>query len=417
MHNQPHSPSTVVVRRNFVLNVCDGAFFIFGLSFASRSSVLPLLVKRIGGDNLAVGLIPVLWFVGFNLPQLLVVGLSGRASPKKPLLLRTALLQRVPWLLLALAAYLAFEEVSATGGLLLFFIGFGLAAVGGSINLPVWFDLIAEITPVRLRGRLFAARQVLGSMLGLLGGWGVERILAAYAYPDGFAILFALAFGAMMVSYLFLALLREETAPGPVPPRREASLRGFFGILRRERNFRNFLVGHVLLTTALLAEVFFVVDAVERFSLPASYAGRFIMVMMASMIVGSLLFGALADRFGHRMNLVLAACALATACLVALTAPAAGLYYVAFTSVALAVGLQNISRFPIVAELCREQERPAYMALTNVVTAPFLLLGLAGGWLANRYGYDAVFVVAGGLALAAACWLAFMVREPRSASE
>jgi MFS family permease len=90
---------------------------------------------------------------------------------------------------------------------------------------------------------------------------------------------------------------------------------------------------------------------------------------------------------------------------------------VAFTSVALAVGLQNISRFPIVAELCREQERPAYMALTNVVTAPFLLLGLAGGWLADRYGYDAVFVVAGGLALAAACWLAFMVREPRFESE
>jgi hypothetical protein len=49
-----------VVRRNFVLNVCDGAFFIFGLSFASRTSVLPLFVKRIGGDNLAVGLIPVL---------------------------------------------------------------------------------------------------------------------------------------------------------------------------------------------------------------------------------------------------------------------------------------------------------------------------------------------------------------------
>ena len=37
------------VRRNFVLNLLDGAFFAFGMSLVSRSTVLPILVKRIGG--------------------------------------------------------------------------------------------------------------------------------------------------------------------------------------------------------------------------------------------------------------------------------------------------------------------------------------------------------------------------------
>ena len=77
-------------RHNFVLNVLDGAFFAFGLSFASRATVLPVFVKRIGGDNVAVGLIPVLWFIGFNLPQLFVANLAERASPKKPLTARVA---------------------------------------------------------------------------------------------------------------------------------------------------------------------------------------------------------------------------------------------------------------------------------------------------------------------------------------
>lgn len=405
-------------RRNFALNVLDGAFFAFGLSFASRATVLPVFVKRIGGDNVAVGLIPVLWFVGFNLSQMFVANVAERASPKKPLLLRTALLQRLPWLLLAALTCVVIETVSVEVGLLLFFIGFGLAAVGGSVNLPVWFDLIAKITPVRLRGRLFAVRTVLGAALGILGGWLVERVLATMAYPESFALLFALAFGAMMVSYVFLTLLKEDHTELPSKPLRyEAFLRRLPMILRQERNFRNFLIGQVLLVTAALAEAFFVVDAIEQFALSEAYAGRFTVVMMASMIVGSLLFGYLADRLGHRLNLVLAGASMAAASLVALAAPAVEVYYLAFVGIAFTVGLQNISRLPIIAELCRERDRPTYVALTNVLTTPFLLLGLAGGWVANRYGYDTVFVLAGALAGAAALWLAAMVREPRMENE
>ena len=402
-------------RRNFALNVLDGAFFAFGLSFASRAAVLPVFVKRVGGDNMAVGLLPVLWFIGFNLPQLFVANLAERVSPKKPLLLQTALVQRLPWLLLAVLTYFLIEAVSVEVGLLLFFVGFGLAAVGGSVNLPVWFDLISKITPVRLRGRLFAVRTVLGAGLGILGGWLVERVLSAMDYPESFALLFALAFGAMMVSYVFLGLLREEDHERPSKPLRyEEFLRRLPAILREERNFRNFLIGQVLLVTAALVEAFFAVDAIEQFALSEAYAGRFTVVMMASMIVGSLLFGYLADRFGHRMNLVLAGASLAVASLVALVAPSVEVYYLAFVGVAFTVGLQNISRLPIVAELCRERDRPTYVALTNVLTTPFLLLGLAGGWVANRYGYDLVFVLAGALALIAALWLAVMVREPRT---
>lgn len=405
-------------QRNFVLNVLDGALFAFGLSFASRATVLPVFVKRMGGDNIAVGLIPVLWFIGFNLPQLFVANLAERASPKKPLLLQTALLQRLPWLLLAVFTYFVIETVSVEAGLLLFFVGFGLAAVGGSVNLPVWFDLVAKITPVRLRGRLFAVRTVLGAGLGILGGWLVERVLATMAYPDSFALLFALAFGAMMLSYVCLGLLHEGDAELPPKPLR---YREFLGrlprILREERNFRNFLVGQVLLVMAALAEAFFAVHAIERFGLSEAYAGRFTVVMMASMIGGSLLFGYLADRFGHRLNLVLAGASLALASLVALTASTLAVYYLAFAAIAFTAGLQTISRLPIVAELCRERDRPTYVALTNVLTAPFLLMGLAIGWIANRYGYDAVFLLAGALALVAAVWLGTMVREPRTEND
>lgn len=414
---EPLTHARAHVRRNFALNVVDGAVFAFGLSLASRTTVLPVFVTRLGGDNVAVGLIPVLWVVGFNLPQLAVANWVRHHPRKKPLVLMTGLLQRLPWLLLAGVTFFFIERMATSAGLVVFFALLTLAAVGGSLNMPVWFDLLAKLTPVRRRGRLFALRLILGAALGILGGWIVERVLAALAYPVSFAVLFAAAFVVMMGSYLMLALLHEEGDP---PPERTVPyaefLRGLPGVLRRERNFRRFLVAQVLLVVAMSAEAFYVVDALATFDLPERFAGRFIIVMSVSVIAANLFFGHLADRFGHRINLVLAGAWTVVAALAALWAPVVEVYYLAFVGAALTLGLHNMSKLPFVAELCGERDRSVYVALTNVVTAPFVLAGLLGGWVADAHGFDLVFVAAALAALGSALWMLLMVHEPRNES-
>lgn len=402
------------VRYNFILNTLDGAVFAFGLSFASRSTVIPVYVKHIGGDAVALSLIPVLWILGFNIPQIAIANHARQVSPKKPLLLKTGLMQRLPWLLLAVAAVTLLPAAGPGIGLVLFFVLFTLAAAGGSLNLPVWFDLIAKITPVRVRGRLFALRTVIGAGLGIVGGWMVERILAAMSAPQSFGLLFGITFGVMMISYTFLVLLREGGEPAQTPRIRYGDyLRSLPSILRSQRNFRNFLVGEALLVAATMVEAFFAVDAIETFGLSEAYAGRFTVVVMSSMLVGTLLFGYAADRWGHRLNLILAAAWMLLGCAAALVAQSVEVYYLAFVGSAFTLGLRTISRLPIIAEICGEEDRPTYVALTNVVTAPFVLVGVAGGWLATRFGYDAVFAGAGVLALLAAVWFWAAVEEPR----
>jgi MFS family permease len=407
-----------IVRQNFAANVMDGALFAMAMSLVSMQTVLPVYVKRIGGSNVHVALIPVLWTFGFNFPQIFIANFVHQYRRRKELFLKTSLIQRLPWFALGAMAYFVIPHVDASLGLLVFFVLFGTAAVAGSMNLPVWFDLVSKLTPTTARGRLFATRNVVGGLLGIVGGWMVERILSHTEYPMNFALLFLLAAMAMMVSYYALTRLKEiEFTPTTKPVRTIEYFRSLTGILRRDANFRNFLVSDALLIAATMAGAFYAVNAIEKFALTDAAVGVFTIIMMASTILGNLIFGVLADRYGHKRNLLLAAGFTTMASVVALSAPSAGLYSFAFVGSALAVSLGGVSRLSIVAELCSDADRPTYVALTNVVTSPFILFGLIGGWIANRFGFDAVFVMTALLAATSAIWMKTRVREPRNAAE
>ena len=403
-----------VLRQNVVTNIIDGAAYAFGISFVAIQTVVPVMVKHISDSDFAVGLVPVLWTAGFNFPQIFIANHAQRFPYKMRLFLQTAFLQRVPWLLLALLSFFMLGRLSPTSGTVFFFFLFTLAAVTGSLCFPIWFDLIAKLTPVDLRGRLFASRNLLGGMLGVLAGLVVGKVLAEITYPLSYGILFTLACLFMVVSYWALTRLHEEVAS---PVAEEVHILEYFRnlprILKGQKNFRNFLISDALLIAATMAGAFYAVHAIQKFGLSDSSAGLFTVMIMCSTIIGNMFFGYVADRYGHKVNLVLAGASTALSCFVALLASDQLSYLMVFVGMAFQIGLSGISRLSIVAELCSEEERPTYVALTNFVTSPFILFGLVAGGIAGRFGYDAVFLIAGLLAVASALWMAFRVEEPR----
>ena len=403
-----------VLRKNLVANIVDGGMYAFGIGFVSIQTVIPVMVKHISGSDFAVGLVLVLWTAGFNFPQIFIANHAQRFPYKMRLFLQTAFLQRVPWLLLALLSFFLLGRLSPTADTFFFFFLFTLAAVTGSLCFPIWFDLIAKLTPVDLRGRLFAARNLLGGLLGVVAGLVVEEVLAVVEYPLSYGVLFALAFFFMQVSYWALTRLKEEAASAVAE---EVHILEYYRslprILKGQKNFRNFLISDALLLAATMAGAFYAVHAIQKFALSDSSAGVFTVMIMCSTIVGNMFFGTIADRYGHKVNLVLAAASTALSCFMALLATDRWLYLVVFVGMAFQIGLSGISRLSIVAELCSEEERPTYVALTNLVTSPFILFGLVAGGIAGQFGYEAVFLIAGLMAMASALWMALRVEEPR----
>jgi len=405
-----------VLRRNILMHTIDGSLFLFAISFISVSTVLPVFIQRIGGNAIAIGSVSVLWSLGLNLPQLLFIRFFHKEEKIKPAVLKTGLMYRFQFLVIAVVCFLFLGnlDVSVSVPLMLFLVF--VTSVVGSTTGPPWFHFFSKTTPVKLRGRLLAVRWLIGSALGLLGGYLVSVILSSVIYPNNFALLFLICFVITMISFYFLNRIEEplEEAPGSVKPAsfKEILLRSK-AILKENNDFKNFLVADALILMSLTASSFYAVYAVREFNLPTSYAGAFTMILMAGQLIGNFIFGYLADYSGHKINiLILAACS-AAASLCAVFANNILAYGIVFFFTGCTLALQGISRLALVVEMCGETERPIYIGLLNSITAPTILFGLVGGLLITVVGYVPVFLIYTLISLTAVFWLYKKVNEPR----
>jgi MFS family permease len=221
-----------------------------------------------------------------------------------------------------------------------------------------------------------------------------------------------------MVSFYYLTRITELPSPADGKNLLNTKLLSeAYRILRTDRNFRYFLFSDVFILMSLAVSSFYSVYAIEKFSLPASYAGTFTAIVMISNIAANILFGIIADTYGHRKNLLAFAVCSAAAALFAVGSSNILMYGLVFVFLACATQIQAISRLSFIAEMCREQERPVYVGIVNTVTAPTIVIGVLFGWLVPMTGYAAIFVTAALLAVNSFLILYNVVNEPRTSQQ
>ncbi len=403
-------------RWNFSVNVLDVAFYNLGANMISQATILPLLVSELTGSVFAVGLLPVIANLGFLLPQLFTAGYSEGLRRKKPFLVPFSFFgERLP--LLVIGLFVGFFSRSAPWvAAAAVFLGLAISSSTSGILNPAWFDMIAKVIPVRKRGIWFGLGHGLGALMGIAGAAIAGRLLAGWPFPLNYALCFWLAFLFNVISWVGLALNREPDSPAvQVHPSYLGYFRQLPGILRRDRNYRAFLIARSAANLGGMAAGFFIVYGAERYGLSGAQVGALTAVLVGSQALANLLWGLLGDRQGHKRVLVWSALIMALAALAALRiASPLGLWLV-FLLLGVAIAGEMVSGLSIILEFCRAEERPTYIGLTNTLLAPSRALApILGGWLATWLGYPLLFAAAAATALAGSLLLALWVREPRA---
>ncbi|MCJ7825052.1 MAG: MFS transporter [Anaerolineales bacterium] len=420
--NQPTPPRsedeiTAEVERNyrwnFRVNLLDNASFMFGFSFISATTIVPLFISKLTTSPLPIGIAAVIAQSGWSLPQLFTANSVERLARKKPVVVNLGLfLERLPMIVMVTAPVIAVRApMMALGVFILAFTWFNL---GSGVVATAWQDLIARCFPVERRGRFMGTSMFVGTSLGMLGAAMSAWILKTLPFPKNFVYIFSFAAAGILISWVFLALTREPVQPVEAP---RTSNRQFWAklpeILRSDHNFRRYLIARALLAMGGMGTGFVTIAAVQRWQVSDSTVGVYTGVLLLGQTLGNLTFGFLADRFGHKLSLELGALVSLFAFLLAWLAPSAEWYYVVFAFMGIAVGAMVVSGILVIMEFCEPQRRPTYAGMANSSVG---LVGVAapliGAWLAQM-SYDWLFALSACLYIIAFVAMHWWVKEPR----
>jgi MFS family permease len=405
------------MRWNFAFFGGDIALFSLGLSISSSYTILPLFVAHLTRSNVAVALVPAIRALGLYGPQLLVAPLVERLRHALPFILLATILERVPYVALAFGA-IALAGRNDGALLALFFALIFLALFAGGITYPAWIDMIARSIPRTWLGRFMGFWWGAGNVMGIGGAAIATVLLASVTWPLNFAFCFAMTFGAMAISFVLLALGREPARVTHHPPTARLSLpaqaREIVALVRQDGALRRLLIANGLVGMATMAGALYAVSAVHLGGLSDPEVGAESTVLFVAMTVGSFVWGAVGDRFGHRATLLWGTACAGIAGLAALVAHGFLAYGVVFLALGLSISGVLLAGFTLITEFGPEERRPTYVALASVAYAPFVIgAPILGGFIANEWGYPPVFAVTALFATAAALLLRFWVPDPR----
>jgi len=402
------------LRFNVAVGLVDAAFFGFGWGFSSFGTIIPLFVSQMTDSAILIGLIPAIHAVGWQLPQLFTANQVARLRRFKPMVMMMTIHERLPFLGLALAAWLL-PHFGAWIILPFTFLLLIWQGLGSGFTANPWQSMIAKIIPAEARGSFYGIQAAVANIVisgaAVLAGYLLDLLDS----PLDYVLCFLIASVGYWASLGALAFTREPEDTEKVIPETEASIfKGMGEILRRDKNFAAFMAVRVIYQFATMGFAFYIVYALRQFGMDEVTAGFMTATLTITQTIANAGMGWLGDRVGHRAMLIIGMAAVAFSSILAWGAPGLNWFYLVFIISAIAnVAFWTIG-MAMVVQFGSETERPLYIGMSNTLVAPFTILApLLGGWIADAFGYQTTFLLSALGGVVVTLMMIFMVKDPR----
>jgi len=401
-------------KRNFFANLMDACFWFFGDSFAAAYTIMPVLISTLTDSPILIGLIPALDGAGWFLPQLFLARTLEGRNRRMPIVRFLGIFDRIPFLFLALGAFLIPQLDKRTALILILVIYAIKAFSGGLVALP-WQELIATVIPVSRRGRYWGYSLILGKLMGLGGAAITGILLVSITYPYNYATMFLIGFCAVSFSYIFLIMNIEPEIPRQNSVETISLLTRIKDVLGKDRNFLIYLMNRSFIFLAGMALAFITVYGIKKFDLPIAQSATFTAIMLISEIIGFGIWGNLGDRSGYKRVIETSNFILIIGISGLLWVNTLWALYLVFGLISFAHSGEIISDQNFAMEFGSEEDRPTYIGMSKTLTGPFFLLApLIGGSIVQFWGFKSMFLTAMILSIISFSIIKFLVKDPRN---
>lgn len=415
------------LRHNLFAFGIDAIMFGLAIKLIDPVIVLPAFATQLGASNTLVGLLVTVFFVSENIPQLFAGNYVARFQHKKPLLVIAAAIGRPAIFLFGLFLLLS-NGASLWLTMLLLFLALAVMFVSDAFAALAWFDLLGRAFPPEKRGGYLASWGLIRTF-GVIGISGLIGYLLSEngpPFPQNYGYMFVAGSFALLVSFISLSriyeppLADEEIATFNIP---WSDFGGHLSSLwRADQRLRQVNIARVILSLGLMASTFYVVYATQERSLSVSTIGFFLPAQTIGTMVGSLMLGRIADRFGSSRVIQVASVFVVLAPLLALSLtflpdlPAIALqaaFIVIYFLIGVSENVMVLGFMNYVLDIAKSGQRTIYLGVSNAISTLGVLGALLAGWILSVSSYPVLFTIAALFALSALI-LAFRMPTSRN---
>ncbi len=314
-----------------------------------------------------------------SLAQLVSAWFGRLAGRRRPIILAGAGLQALAWLPITLLPLL-FPGAAVPlliGSVVVYHCGANLAA-------PQWASLMGDLVPAKRRGRFFARRTSLVSLMTFLalaaGGLILNEATAAGETLAGFVVLFGIAMSARAISTWYLARMHDPGGHAVT----------FRGIAREswwrqlgQSNFVRFSMFYALMQFSVaIASPFFAVYMLRdlQFSYAQFMANTGMSVLAQFLTLSQ--WGRISDVFGNRRVLSVTGMMLPLMPLLWVVSP--NVWYLLLVQVLSGLSWAGftLAAGNFLYDLIEPRKRATYLSVHNILASVGIFVGaLLGGYL------------------------------------
>jgi len=262
-------------------------------------------------------------------------------------------------------------------------------------------------------------RNFLAGITTAIVAWlGGHYLLGEPPTAAGYGWIFMLAFVLTTTGLLVLALVREPRPP-TVADRRNLlqHLADMPAFLRREPAFTRYIVARALATLGRMALPFYILYAGQNIGLSGSTLAVLTVAFTIAATASNLWWGALADRHGFRLCLLLTIALWLLATLALLLSASYWMAIVVFVAIGASQEGFRMAGMALAMEFGNREHTALRVAIANTLSEiAGSIAPLLGGIVATALGYGAVFLGASACLALGLVLLTLWVEEPRYAS-
>lgn len=391
-------------KRNYLLIFMDTVLFFNAMTFLSVNAVITLFLANMGASTLDVGLVNALVSIGAFASQPVFAKMVMNSAHKAKVFVKILFIQRITFLAFVFTIPFIAESHPKLM-VMLFLVCWAIFSLFVGAYGPFYMSLFAKFVAERERGRLRGYSGGAANLLSLGSAALCGVILSKLPYPYNYTLIFTIGVVLLLLDALVFALMKEMEADEirKVDFNYFQYFKAIPSLFREFKPFRRSVLGFSFTVAAQAGLAYYALFSVRTFQAGTAEIALFTAITGLANITGSVVFGILADKIGHRLVLVLASLSGGLASLLIVAFPSMGSVYAAFALTNLCMCGYNLCSGILIIEQIPRQRLPMGISVNAMITLIVsAIVTIGSSVLADHFSFYAVFWIAGLSGLAGA---------------